>query len=479
MHTALKPRQMPYRFDGLPSFTREQVALWNWYCRIAPDRTEWTSWIANILGHLLEHPADQQLQLVQTHMVDPDFGEKILSLGSKAEFFLGRGPDNDVVLPAKAIANKHVRLILTKDHLSLEDLGGKLGTYVWDKRIPPREAQAVRDGDQFSVFPYRFRVSLQTQWRQETDIILDRCRIQPLNRAEFLALSPAGWRVFVVNSHPSDEGALLEMSPEFLVQLRQRILGPLKIENAAHTVPSDDTLLAFVMLALLERLNRRLKFPIQFSFSRASAKARTDDERGVFLSSAVFIGGLTGQFRVFLPLNFLANCKPASQVGWQGDAPPALGWRFPIAIGFVDLSPDEVAQIGLGDILVAESAIHVLFPGNFTKGWAMSADPGNQGRFRVDKYFERSLLVETGGDTTTAGSTADIGSLPFRLHVVLGEKEFTLAEIQSLSPGTIVELEIAKSNPVRLMVNGRILGEGQLVDVEGKLAVKVLGWKSA
>jgi len=29
------------------------------------------------------------------------------------------------------------------------------------------------------------------------------------------------------------------------------------------------------------------------------------------------------------------------------------------------------------------------------------------------------------------------------------------------------------------MVNGKILGEGELVDVEGKLAVKVLGWKNS
>jgi flagellar motor switch/type III secretory pathway protein FliN len=62
--------------------------------------------------------------------------------------------------------------------------------------------------------------------------------------------------------------------------------------------------------------------------------------------------------------------------------------------------------------------------------------------------------------------------------VVVGQKEFTLAEIQSLGPGTIVELEVLKSDPVRLMVNGKVLGEGELVDVEGKLAVKVLGWRS-
>jgi type III secretion system YscQ/HrcQ family protein len=72
----------------------------------------------------------------------------------------------------------------------------------------------------------------------------------------------------------------------------------------------------------------------------------------------------------------------------------------------------------------------------------------------------------------------EIGALPVRLHVVVGQKEFTLAEIQSLGPGTIVELEVLKSDPVRLMVNGKVLGEGELVDVEGKLAVKVLGWRS-
>jgi len=66
-----------------------------------------------------------------------------------------------------------------------------------------------------------------------------------------------------------------------------------------------------------------------------------------------------------------------------------------------------------------------------------------------------------------------------RLQVILAEKEFSLGEIQSLSPGTIVELEAGKSDPVRLMVNGKILGEGELVEVEGNLAVKVLRWRTS
>ena len=87
--------------------------------------------------------------------------------------------------------------------------------------------------------------------------------------------------------------------------------------------------------------------------------------------------------------------------------------------------------------------------------------------------------MEAGSEPTAAASKPDLAALPLRVHVVLGEKEFTLAEVQSLSPGTIVELEAGKSDPVRLMVNGRILGDGELVEVEGKLAVRVLRWRSA
>ena len=71
--------------------------------------------------------------------------------------------------------------------------------------------------------------------------------------------------------------------------------------------------LAFVMLALLERLNQRVKFPVQFSFARGSAKTLADATRGIFLSSTVFIGGLTGQLRMFLPLEFVSKCVPDAE----------------------------------------------------------------------------------------------------------------------------------------------------------------------
>jgi type III secretion system YscQ/HrcQ family protein len=157
--------------------------------------------------------------------------------------------------------------------------------------------------------------------------------------------------------------------------------------------------------------------------------------------------------------------------------PDGLCWKFPVSAGFVDLLPSEIAQVEPGDALVIQPKAEILFANDFSKGWAVVEEGSNFTRVKLDKYFERGASVDTSGEATASKPAVD--TLPLRLHVVMGEKEFTLAEVQSLAPGAIVELETSKSEPVRLMVNGKILGEGELVDVEGSLAVRVLRWRSS
>lgn len=478
MHTLPWSRLKTYRFDDVASFSRKEVALWNWYSRVGPSQTEWKAWVAEIFGHLLERPAEAQLQLVETHQVDPQFGEKVLSFGSKQELFIGRAPENDVVLSADAIAKKHTRLVLKDGRPYLEDLGSRLGTYLADKKIPPNEPRLLRSGDQFTVFPYRFRVVVEQSWAPETEVTLSECIVQGMTRAEFFQFSPAGWRIFVVNAHPSGDRALLEVSPSFLAKLQQRMFAPMGLDRVKEAVPSDDALVGFAILALLEHLNRRLKFPAQFSLGRGTRAALADATRGMLLSFAVGVSGVTGQVRIFLPLDYFSKYSSEMPQGSQASYPPGLTWHLPISAGFVDLSSTEIAQVGLGDILLMQARDAILLP-TFKGGWAMARDASNASKSQIDKYFERSMSVEIGLEGTASVSKPDIEALPMRLHVIVGEKEFTLAEIQSLGPGTIVELDATRADPVRLMINGKILGEGELVEIEGNLGVKVLRWRTS
>lgn len=473
-----EPRSLVrYRFENLPSLSRNEVRLWNWYCRAAPSQQDWRAWVADIFGHLLEKPEGYQIRLIQTHLVDTKFGEKTLEFGSKQEILLGRQAENDVVLSATAIASKHARLFVREGQLYLEDQGGQLGTYLWDTRLPAREKQLVRAGDQFTVFPYRFRVLLETRWAPETDISLSDCTLQLSSCTDYRQQAPRGYSAFAIDANPSGERAFVHVSPAFLEALRQRAFFPLGL-GVASAVPSDETFLGFVLYAILERLNRKLKFPMRFTFARDARGKGADNIRGVSVSFAVRVSDSTGDFRVFLPFGFLNNDEGdinAASIGGFSN----IVWPMPVAAGFVDLSFDEISQLGLGDIIVAQHAPAILFPKNFSKGWSMIADGSNFVRFKIDKYFEGGLSLPNGADDTASLTRSAVEALPVRLHVVLAEKEFTLAEIQSFSPGSVVELNASKTEPVRLLVNGKFLGEGELVEVEGNLAVRVLSWRNS
>jgi flagellar motor switch/type III secretory pathway protein FliN/pSer/pThr/pTyr-binding forkhead associated (FHA) protein len=467
---------MAHPFDNLNSLSRQELLLWNWYGRCSLGGAEWRKWITEIFARLMERPAGQQIQLMQTHLVDAQFGERLLTFGAKWELFMGRDPENDVPLTNKAISNKHARLYAKDGRFYLEDLGGGLGTYLWDKKMRPNERHQVRSGDQFTIFPYRFRVQVENTWVPETEVAVGDFRTQPATRAEFLQASPPLWRTFVVNAQTGGERALLEISPSLLTGFQQRIFGASGVAKVKDSVPADDTLMGFVMLALLERLNERVKFPLQFSFLKSN-REKGDPGRGISISFGIGVSGMAGHCRVFVPFDFLSSQagKPTLSSGFKG--PAELSWMLPVSAGFVDLTRDEISQVGLGDILVAERGAALLFPDDFRKGWRGSAEGSNFIGLKVDKYFERAISLEA-KDVAGEVSRPALEALPLRLHVIVGEKEMTFAEIESLSPGAIVDLGSSKFSPVKLMVNGKVLGEGELVDVEGNLAVKVLRWRS-
>ena len=73
------------------------------------------------------------------------------------------------------------------------------------------------------------------------------------------------------------------------------------------------------------------------------------------------------------------------------------------------------------------------------------------------------------------GSVA-FDELPLRVQVLFAECDLTLAEVRNLAPGSIVDLARDPLDPVRLAVNGRVVGTGELVEIEGRMAVKIQEW---
>jgi type III secretion protein Q len=68
---------------------------------------------------------------------------------------------------------------------------------------------------------------------------------------------------------------------------------------------------------------------------------------------------------------------------------------------------------------------------------------------------------------------AAVDELPLRVVFDLGDIELSLAELKALVPGQVIDLAREPGNAVRVSVNGRRIGAGEIVEIEGRLGVRI------
>ena len=84
-------------------------------------------------------------------------------------------------------------------------------------------------------------------------------------------------------------------------------------------------------------------------------------------------------------------------------------------------------------------------------------------------------LDESGEDFPQIDSGNEaIEQIPVRLYFDLGERVMTLGELKTLGPGYVIELGRELRRSVAIRVNGKKIGEGELVDIDGSIGVSVL-----
>lgn len=64
--------------------------------------------------------------------------------------------------------------------------------------------------------------------------------------------------------------------------------------------------------------------------------------------------------------------------------------------------------------------------------------------------------------------------IPVQMVVVMGRKAVTVKDLLGLRMGQVIEMDKMPAEAVDLVANGKIIGKGELVEVDGKLGVRVL-----
>lgn len=91
----------------------------------------------------------------------------------------------------------------------------------------------------------------------------------------------------------------------------------------------------------------------------------------------------------------------------------------------------------------------------------------------VHPWSDRMPAANPANDLPPAPDAATLQELPVRLSFDLGELRLTLGELQALQPGQTLALAHPLAGAVRIRANGALVGEGDLVEIDGQLGVSV------
>lgn len=68
----------------------------------------------------------------------------------------------------------------------------------------------------------------------------------------------------------------------------------------------------------------------------------------------------------------------------------------------------------------------------------------------------------------------DADNLPVKLQFIAGETEVSFGELSSIGDGHVFDLRQAAQRHVEIRANGQTIGHGELVEVEGRVGVRIL-----
>jgi flagellar motor switch protein FliM len=199
----------------------------------------------------------------------------------------------------------------------------------------------------------------------------------------------------------------------------------------------------------------------------------------VVLDAEAWVGDLRGRLHVLLPEALVTAAPRAPAAGLRRlELYPV---RCAVEIGRGSVPADQVAALAAGDVVVLDDL-------------RLHPERGGPARLRAGRLAFPLQVAPDGVATVTAephevrscqgdpmpenqsgmSSTERLAALEVEVAAEIGRVVLSGREIASLAPGAVVELRRPLGGPVDLVVQGRLVARGELVDVEGEVGVRVL-----
>ncbi|NTF90108.1 type III secretion system cytoplasmic ring protein SctQ [Agrobacterium rhizogenes] len=159
----------------------------------------------------------------------------------------------------------------------------------------------------------------------------------------------------------------------------------------------------------------------------------------------------------------------------------ALTAEVAIRRGYAVISARELKQLSVGDGIVidpmaAETAIavtgeHFLAACTLSNEGATLCGPLLTRPNGPMRHFMSNETIDQ--DLQGAPTIASIGDIPVKLVFDIARIELPLSELESIAEGHVFPLDRPKQDAVEIVTQGRIIGRGEIVTLDGLMAVRV------
>jgi type III secretion protein Q len=155
---------------------------------------------------------------------------------------------------------------------------------------------------------------------------------------------------------------------------------------------------------------------------------------------------------------------------------PALPVRVAARLGWCGVPLGALRNARPGDVILPETAGQgrVYLTAGDTIRWPARHEPGRLAVDGLRSHVNAEQEWWMPDDALPGAEATGLDDLPVRLSFELGQFDLTLAELETLGPGHVFELNRGEADGVDIMANGKRIGAGRAITINGTLGVQIV-----
>lgn len=486
-----------YRFSALEKLSQSDVQILN--------RAHAVLASSERIDHILKSLGEVLLSFDIYNVDETEISLLVKPAGNvgKPQFFklaqslisVGRTTENNIPLKSPLVSKRHAEIYRKGIDYYLRDLNSNNGSFLNQVKLNSGSEVILRNDDVIKIDPFEIVVSLPPDlMKHPLEISLAGVRVcKDINIRNQAAVS--------LQLQPLQQMVVLLLDKQVARWMLHKIITGQKQNPLAPWSEIETGLLEYITAKMLATINPFL------DNSRLVLESIENDEQALrnWLSknqSAVEVAFQTktevgsAYAFLYLPGGIWSEWKSSpsvsefiSRAGWLRK----LQYSVSVNLGVSFLSADQITLLESGDIILLDRADVVLengcpkgkvefrspqFRRGVISGSLLCTDNGNA-KITVETLYEEGLkgMTEANKKPEAAQAAAGEGvlsSIEIPVVVQFANLPFTLEELSLVKEGQIIELKKSQPEVVDLTVDGKVIASGKLVDVEGKLGVKIL-----